>query len=365
MDTATPLRHTLVVQHVEATRAPKPAGTPPARHNAPPPPEPPLPWSRNLGFKVVRTIAGGIFRLAKLHPMMRPELQGVERLRDLRYADDGGSEHAVDVYRPLPDSTRGARVFRGPPWPVVFYAHGGGFRYMSKDSHVMMALAHARRGCMVVMPNYRLAPQHPYPAAIEDICRAYIWTLRHAAELGGDLDRLVVAGESAGANLAASLVLALAYERPEPFARAVFETGVLPRAVVPACGIFQASDLGRLGNNRPTMPPWILRRLTQIGRGYIGPGPWPHGLDLADPVRLLERGDRPARPLPPFFLPVGTRDPLLPDTKRMHRALKRLGAPSQARYYRGQIHAFHAFVYRGIAKQCWDDIFAFLVDRLR
>jgi acetyl esterase len=49
----------------------------------------------------------------------------------------------------------------------------------------------------------------------------------------------------------------------------------------------------------------------------------------------------------------------------MHRALKRLGAPSQARYYRGQIHAFHALMYRGIAKQCWEDIFAFLVDRLR
>jgi acetyl esterase len=217
---------------------------------------------------------------------------------------------------------------------------------------------------MVVMPNYRLAPRHPYPAGLEDVCRALLWLTQNAAALGGDLDRLVLAGESAGANLATSLMLALAFERPEPFAREVFETGILPRAVVPACGIFQVSDLGRLGNNRPTMPPWILRRLTQISRGYIGPGPWPYGLDLADPVRVLERGDRPARALPPFFLPVGTKDPLLPDTKRMHRALRQLGVPSQARYYRGQIHAFHALVFRAIARQCWEDIFAFLARQL-
>jgi acetyl esterase len=236
---------------------------------------------------------------------------------------------------------------------------------MSKDSHVVMALAHARRGCMVVMPNYRLAPTDPYPAAIEDVCRAFVWMTRNAVALGGDLGRLVLAGESAGANLATSLALALSYPRPEPFARAAFETGVTPRAVVPACGIFQASDLDRLARQRPTMPEWVQRRLQQIGRGYVGSGPWPYGLDLADPVRVLERGDRPARPLPPFFLPVGTRDPLLPDTKRMHRALKHLGVRSHARYYRGQIHAFHAFVFREIARQCWDDIFAFLAPALQ
>jgi acetyl esterase len=302
----------------------------------------------------------GLFRLAKMHPMMRPELQGVERLTDFDYAGDASPRHAVDVYRPIPGSKLGARLVQGPPWPIVFYVHGGGFRYLSKDSHVVMALAHARRGCLVVMPNYRLAPAHPFPAAIEDVCRAFVWMVQHAADLGGDLGRLVLAGESAGANLAASLTLALSYPRPEPFAQAVFATGVTPHAVVPACGVFQASDLERLARRQPTMPEWVQRRLRQIGGGYVGSGPWPYGLDLADPVCVLERGDRPARPLPPFFLPVGTRDPLLPDTKRMHRALKQLGVRSQARYYRGQIHAFHAFVVRAVAKQCWDDIFAFL-----
>ena len=77
---------------------------------------------------------------------------------------------------------------------------------------------------------------------------------REAHRFGGDLDRVVLAGESAGANLATSLAIALSFERPEPFAREAFDTNVSARALVPACGIFQASDLRRLAQRSPTMP---------------------------------------------------------------------------------------------------------------
>jgi acetyl esterase len=88
-------------------------------------------------------------------------------------------------------------------------------------------------------------------------------------------------------------------------------------------------------------------------------------LDLADPVVFFERGAPPDRPLPAFFLPVGTRDPLLDDTRRMRRALDALGVPVRAAYYPGELHAFHALIWREHARNCWADIFAFVDQHLR
>lgn len=300
-------------------------------------------------------------RVAKLHPLFRPECQGVVRERDLSYDEELGESGLVDVYRP--EAAREGHAFGGPPWPVVFYVHGGGFRFMSKDTHVVMALGFARRGCVVVVPNYRLAPRHPYPAAAADVCRAFVWMTRQASAIGADLSRLVLAGESAGANLATSLAVALSYERPEPFAKEAFATGLTPRALSAACGIFQATDLRRLVRRSPTMPPWIKSRLEQIEDGYFGAHNL-HDKDLADPVCVLERGDVPARPFPPVFLPIGTRDPLLPDTKRMRRALAQRGIAVRAKYYPGEIHGFHALAFRKAAKECWDDTFAFLKEHV-
>jgi len=90
---------------------------------------------------------------------------------------------------------------------------------------------------------------------------------------------------------------------------------------------------------------------------------------LADPLRLLEdaAGGRGTfdRPLPPFFTPVGTRDPLLDDTRRLARALDTLHVPCEARYYPGGIHAFHAMVWDPAARRCWRDALAFLDRALR
>ena len=85
---------------------------------------------------------------------------------------------------------------------------------------------------------------------------------------------------------------------------------------------------------------------------------------LADPLRLIEEAARTQaafdRPLPPFFAPVGTRDPLLDDTRRLESALARLEVPCEARYYPGGIHAFHAMVWDPAARRCWRDALAFL-----
>ena len=89
------------------------------------------------------------------------------------------------------------------------------------------------------------------------------------------------------------------------------------------------------------------------------------GLDLADPLVALERGEKPARPLPAFFAPVGTWDVLIDDTRRLAAALSKLGARCDARYYPRGLHAFHGFVFTPQARQCWREAFSFLEQELR
>jgi acetyl esterase len=294
---------------------------------------------------------------ARLHPLANPERHNVEVIRDIPYLDNDLVDHRLDIYRP---------TARPGPLPIVFYVHGGGFSLLSKDTHWVMALAWARYGYLVFNISYRLAPRHPYPAAICDTLSAWEWMVGNAARFGGDLDRVVVAGESAGANLVTGLSIATAYRRPEPWAERIFDLGVVPRVAVPACGIFQVSDAGRFARRR-RLPRVVSTAIEDIAAMYLrGCDPEVAGLlDLADPLLVFERGTAPDRPLPAFFLPVGTRDPLLDDTRRMRRALEALGVPVRAVYYPGEIHAFHALVFRQVARDCWADIFAFADQHLR
>ncbi len=310
-------------------------------------------FRRRLGAMLVDNAFRGAASAGRLHPLARPERHGVEVLRDIPYHREGGKEHRLDIYRPTD---------RQGPLPIVLYVHGGGFRILSKDTHWIMALAFARRGYLVFTIDYRLAPANPYPAALEDAAAAFTWTAENAERYGGDPGRIFLAGESAGANLITSLAIASSYERPEPWARAVFDLGVRPRAVLPACGLLQVSDPARFLRRKSTLGTFINDRITEVASAYIGGSITgaPGALELADPLVVLERGLAPDRPLPPFFVPVGTKDPVLDDSRRLKSALDRLGTPCEIRFYEGEVHAFHAFVWRKNAQQCWKDTFTFL-----
>jgi acetyl esterase len=303
---------------------------------------------RRAGSLVIDSLFRGISAAGRLHPLAQPARHNVEVLRNLAYLPTGMREHRLDVYRPIGD---------GPPRPVVLYVHGGGFRILSKDTHWLMALAFARRGYVVFNINYRLSPRYPFPAGLADACQAYGWVAGNAARFGGDPARLALAGESAGANLVTALTVASSFARPEPWTRPVWEAGVRPRAVLPACGILQVSDPERFTRRRK-LPAYIADRILEVSEAYLEEAAPP--LDLADPLLVLERAEPPARPLPPFFAPVGTADPMLDDTRRLARALERLGVECDARYYPGEAHAFHALVFRAAERKCWQDMFTFL-----
>jgi acetyl esterase len=243
----------------------------------------------------------------------------------------------------------------------VLYVHGGGFRILSKDTHWVMGLAFARRGYAVFNINYRLAPRHPYPAALQDACAALAWVQTHARDYGADPSNLVLAGESAGANLVTGLAIAACAPRPEPWARAVYDAGVVPRAVLAACGILQVSDPHRFSRRR-RLPAWLMDRIHEVSDAYL-PGGMRYdagGTELADPLLVLEGAQEFTRALPPFFAFAGTADPLLDDTRRLGAALAKRGVPCELRYYPGELHAFHAFVWRRAAVRCWREMFAFL-----
>ncbi|MEU6132302.1 alpha/beta hydrolase [Saccharopolyspora sp. NPDC047091] len=122
-------------------------------------------------------------------------------VRDRVLRSPGRTPVRVRTYRP--DEPGGT----ADPLPVAVYLHGGGWVFGDLDSHdgVARRLC-AGAGCVVVSVDYRLAPEHPFPAAFDDAVTALEWVAAHAAELGADPARLAVVGDSAGANLAAGAV---------------------------------------------------------------------------------------------------------------------------------------------------------------
>lgn len=326
---------------------------PPARHDSL--------WRRGRSL-IAQAFFEGLSAAGRIHPAASPKRHGVEVERDIVYGPDK-RWHQLDIYRP---------VHRPGPWPVVFYVHGGAFHLLSKDTHWLMGLVFARYGFLVVNISYRLAPQHPYPAAVEDTFAAYRWMAERITQLGGDPTRVAVAGESAGGNLVTSLTLAACQRRPEPFARAVFDTGLVPRAALPFCALLEVSRPERFAERRGKgrLPFWIDGMIRDVETSYLhghprGPS---ESTALANPLRVFEAARDTAgfeRPLPPFFAPVGTRDPLLDDTRRLEKALAALNVPCEARYYPGGIHAFHAMVWDPAARRCWRDALAFLDRAMR
>jgi acetyl esterase len=123
-------------------------------------------------------------------PAARP-LAGVRELE----VDGAAGPLSARHYAPIPD---------GGPQPVIVFFHGGGFVLGDLDSHDVPCrlLAH-HAGAHVVSVAYRLAPEHPFPAAVHDARAALAWAFRHAVGLGADGRRVAVAGDSAGGNLAA------------------------------------------------------------------------------------------------------------------------------------------------------------------
>jgi triacylglycerol lipase len=122
---------------------------------------------------------------------------GVDVEPDLIYGAD--ARHRLDVYRP--------HVRESTAAPMLVFLHGGGFIRGDKQDRENVGRYFARHGMVVVVPNYRLAPAHGWPAGGEDVVAVYRWAKMNGAQFGADPGRLFLAGESAGAAHVATAVL--------------------------------------------------------------------------------------------------------------------------------------------------------------
>jgi len=161
----------------------------------------------DAGFPPVHTMTGAEARAtirSRFVPAARPET--ISEVRYERVPGHGGDIH-VRVYRPAADAET---------LPVLVYAHGGGFVFCDLDSHDGLCRNLANLiPAVVVSVDYRLAPEHRWPAAAEDVYAVTRWVAENAAALGGDAGRIVVGGDSAGGNLAAVTAL-MARDRGGP-----------------------------------------------------------------------------------------------------------------------------------------------------
>ncbi len=290
-------------------------------------------------------------QLGRLHPLWNPLAQKVQVLHNIPYLPTGSSFHTLDIYRPA--------HIKGHA-PVVLYIHGGGFSMLSKESHWIMALMFARAGYVVFNINYTLSHEAPFPAAIEDSLHALKFVTKNAGLYKGDSDHIILAGESAGANLALSVALATRHDDVNnALAHEIYRLKPHIDAMMLGCGLF---EVGRIDRFRGKMPDVFLPVLEHISETYLGPdtGDNVHR-PLANPLSLLEADEKIRRPLPPAFVFCGGADPILDDTLRLAAALKRRKVRTSLRIYHDRHHAFHAFVpIDSLARDCWHDQIEFL-----
>ena len=225
------------------------------------------------------------------------------------------------------------------PHPVVVYLHGGGWIGGSSKTHRKLGMQFAEAGYLTINVDYRLAPEHPFPAGLEDCLYAVKWTGENAKRWNGDVSQLAVGGDSAGGNLTAATLTSLAAEK--------YAGPGKPKAALLIYGLFD-------------FPATIKREkpgaFDGMVKAYAGAG-YPAILEdqRVSPLRAIKPGA-----LPPSFIICGTADPLLPETHSMADALKRADIRHEVVILEDMPHGFLQFSVLSGCKQGLDKMFDFL-----
>jgi acetyl esterase/lipase len=217
----------------------------------------------------------------------------------------GAPDIKVRVYRPV-DATG--------TLPGIYYIHGGGMILGDLDGEDAVAASICEHADVVVVSvEYRLAPEHPYPAPVEDCYAGLVWMAGHAAELGFDPDRLAVYGGSAGGGLTIAITM-LARDRGGPTIR--FQMPIYPMI-----------------DDRNETP--SSHEITDVGLWDLGDG-------KADQYAAPARAENLAG-LPPTFIDVGTVDLFRDEDIAFAQRLMQAGVPTELHVNPGSYHAAEVF----------------------
>lgn len=210
------------------------------------------------------------------------------------------------------------------PFPVLVYFHGGGWVICTLDTHDTQCRSLANgAGCVVVSVDYRLAPEHKFPAAPEDCYAATCWVAEHAAELGGDASRLAVGGDSAGGNLTA-VISQMARDQNGP--RLIFQLLIYPATDFNAQTASKKENAEGYFLTLDDMH-WFEGHYLRDAADKLNP--------LASPMQAKNLSN-----LPPALILTAEYDPLRDEGELYGQHLQEAGVPTIIRRYNGLIHGF-------------------------
>jgi acetyl esterase len=215
----------------------------------------------------------------------------------------------------------------GGPHPLLVYYHGGGFTYGDLETHDGVCRILCRHaGAHVLAIDYRLAPEHPFPAAVEDARAALGWAFAHASEIGADPTRIGVGGDSAGGNLAAVVSQLAAGDGAPPLALQLL--------------IYPATDFTRRRRSRDLFGEGFLLTNSEMDwfeTNYLGPERTHSADPRASPLLAEDLSG-----LAPAYVVTAAFDPLRDEGEEYAEALRAGGTPVVLRRFPGFIHAFIA-----------------------
>ena len=262
-----------------------------------------------------------------------PLPEGITQCRNIRYGPHG-DWNLLDVY--YPDGT-------DTPLPTIISIHGGGYVYGSKEIYRRYGMDMARRGFAFVNFNYRLAPKWKFPAALADTNAVHHWVRANARRYHLDPERIILVGDSAGAQLASQY----AAIHTDPEYASLFELS-LPKVTIRALG---------LNCGRYDMVDWMAKKRKGLALDYLGkeiPADDPR-LDVLSAV---------TGQYPPAYITTAHNDFLKADAEPMFRFLNSKGVSCGWKCYgspeqKNVAHVFHVNILLPEAIACNDDAAAF------
>lgn len=262
--------------------------------------------------------AGIAQQISQLRSSSSPNVETTEKFVP---GTEGNPEVRVLIHRPKAQTD---------VLPGIYYIHGGGYILGTAEMFSSGCEHYAEQfNCVVVNVDYRLAPEHPYPAPIEDCYSGLKWFAENATELNVDPERIVVVGASAGGGLTAALSL-LARDRKGPKIAAQFP---LYPMIDDRCNTPSNEEITdeRVWNGIGNRAAWDM---------YLGDFKDADDVPIyAAPARAEDYSD-----LPPTFTCIGDLDPFRDETITYVQRLRQCGVPVEFHLYPGGFHGFEGFV---------------------